>query len=181
MWLSLIQILPRVALRVNWVWEPWFKGNVFIPKKCERMTGGQRTATHNGLKDRLLPCTRQDRRPSERMAEVLICFTGSPLHMGSISSNSGKIRLVGGKIHGADNASLLVFAGSPTVFILNAVVLEIPTREQSEERASYGAEPRQTGGQRSDNISDREWWKTNSWLSSNKMTHTKKPYAGHMI
>lgn len=35
------------------------------------------------------------------------------------------------------------FAGSPTVFILNAVVLEIPTREQSEERVSYGAEPRQ--------------------------------------
>lgn len=68
--------------------------------------------------------------------------------------------------------SLLVFAWSPTVFILDAVVLEIPTREQSEEKASYGAEPRQAGGQRSDNICDREWWKTNSWLSSNKMTHT---------
>lgn len=35
------------------------------------------------------------------------------------------------------------FAGSPIVFILNAVVLEIPTKEQSEERVSYGAEPRQ--------------------------------------
>lgn len=35
------------------------------------------------------------------------------------------------------------FAGSPAVFILNAVVLEIPTKEQSEERASKGAEPRQ--------------------------------------
>lgn len=36
----------------------------------------------------------------------------------------------------------VAFAGSPTVFILNAVVLEIPIREQSEERVSYGAEPR---------------------------------------
>lgn len=37
-------------------------------------------------------------------------------------------------------------AGSPIVFILNAVVLEIPTKEQSEERVSYGAERRQASG-----------------------------------
>lgn len=39
--------------------------------------------------------------------------------------------------------SLWVLLGRPTVFILNAVVLEIPTREQSEERVSSRAEPRQ--------------------------------------
>lgn len=71
------------------------------------------------------------------MADVLMRSTGSPSRTRSISQCLGKD--VGWFM--VQTLLTAACAGSPTVFILNAAVLESPTREQSEERVSSGAEP----------------------------------------
>lgn len=92
-----------------------------------------------------------------RTAAVLICYTGSDrhthrhthTHIWDRSPTLWENMLVGKRFR-VQTILTAGFAGSPTVFILNAVVLEILTREQSEERASEGAELRP------DNIDDGE-------------------------
>lgn len=158
-------------------------------------TTAQRHSDHNELKEQRLPRTRQQRRASSTTPEVLICFTASPSHMGSISNSLGKYA-GWGKIHGAHNAYCWFCWVSRRVYFKcsrswNSHKRTI--RGKSEQRSRT-----QAGEQRSDNICDSQWWKTISsehflftiskrsgvfntgkWLSNIKGHH--KNDAGHMI
>lgn len=185
-------------------WKVVFKGNasrcfsLIKMWRADRWTEKRNTQQRRGIKittswrtnGSLEPVSSSSSSSSVRAAERLK-FWSVPQrhpHVWDRSPTLGEKTLVGERFM-MQTMLTLGFDGSPSVFIFNAVVLTIPTREQSEERVGYGAEPRQasrdliTAGTGSDgkpfpvSISNNNKtsgvFNTGEWLSNIKR-HQKK-------